>query len=163
MKSGSQPERRLLPVAERQGDGSRGLQPTERRAGGARRGATPETAGHLGGAGVATRRTDSLDRVPWAEAHGYRHRVAPRRPETGPASAAQRAGNAKERGHSCPPGHATRWGSGQRFGLRREAQRHAALPRLRAVPKRCRAALATAVQNLHAAGAALRLAPALSD
>ena len=35
-----------------------------------------------------------------------------------------------------------------RFGLRREAQRHAALPKLLAVPERCRAALATAVQNL---------------
>ena len=69
---------RFPAVAGRHGEGSRGLQPTERRAGRPRRVATEETATFADGASVAPRRLFMRSLSPWAKAHGYRQFIAPR-------------------------------------------------------------------------------------
>ena len=73
-------------VAERQRDGSQGLQPLVLVRIQGRRGATPEPVRpwfvddtFATRSSVAPRRSMKNDPKPWAEAHGYHHRVAPRR------------------------------------------------------------------------------------
>ena len=77
---GDEPGARSSPhhvVAERPGDGSRGLQPTEG-APSARRVATRESFPSGCNASVATRRRTSRNPSPRAEAHGYHQFVATR-------------------------------------------------------------------------------------
>ena len=68
-------------LAERGHDGSRGLYLTGRERKNRRRGATLEGLDWLLASGVAPRRLPSPTIIPWAQAHGYHHAVAPRLPQ----------------------------------------------------------------------------------